>query len=128
MCGDASRRGAPGSQVVGRIPEQTPKNLKIHLRDATVCVTKNPPQHPPLKMKENINTYYIILVTKMIKLYIQQKSSYMDPQELKIYILHDLCVVIMISVFPRPKTAYLVIYKNRPISRLKKEVFYTVFV
>ncbi len=36
-------------------------------------------------------------------------------------ILHDLCVVIMISVFPRSKTAYFGISKNRPISRLKKK-------
>ncbi len=30
----------------------------------------------------------------------------MAPQELKLYILHNLCVLIMISVFPRSKTAY----------------------
>ncbi len=45
----------------------------------------------------------------------------MVPQQLKIYILHDLCVMIMISVFPRSKTAYFVIYKNRPISKLKEK-------
>ncbi len=46
----------------------------------------------------------------------------MAPQELKIYILHDLCVAIMISVLPGSKTAYLIIYKNRPISTLKKKM------
>ncbi len=45
----------------------------------------------------------------------------MAPQDLKIYILHDLCVMIMISVFPRSKTAYLVISENRPLPRLKKK-------
>ncbi len=43
----------------------------------------------------------------------------MTPQALKFYILHDLSLVSMISVFPRSKTAYLIIPKNRPISRLK---------
>ncbi len=46
--------------------------------------------------------------------------SYMAPQELKIYILHDLYLVSMLSVFPRSKTGYLIISKNRPISILKK--------
>ncbi len=46
----------------------------------------------------------------------------MAPQKLKIYILHDVCVVSMISVFPRSKTVYLVISKNRPISRSKKKI------
>ncbi len=45
----------------------------------------------------------------------------MAPQELKIYTLHDLFVVCMISAFPRSKTAYLVISINRPISKLKKK-------
>ncbi len=43
----------------------------------------------------------------------------MARQELKIYILHDLCVVFMISAVPRSKTAYLVISINRPMSKLK---------
>ncbi len=30
----------------------------------------------------------------------------MTPQELKIYILHDLSVVNMVTVLPRSKTAY----------------------
>ncbi len=48
--------------------------------------------------------------------------SYMAPQELKMYILHDLCVVSMVSMFLGSKTAYLDISKNRPISRLKKKM------
>ena len=46
----------------------------------------------------------------------------MAPQELEIYILHDLYLVNMVSVLPRSKTAYLAISKNRPNSRLKKNV------
>ncbi len=49
------------------------------------------------------------------------ETSCMAPQELKVYILHDLYVESMVSVFPGSKTAYLAISKNRPISRLKKE-------
>ncbi len=45
----------------------------------------------------------------------------MAHQKLEIYILNDLCVVSMVSVLPTSKTAYLVISKNRPISRLKKK-------
>ncbi len=41
--------------------------------------------------------------------------------ELKFYILHGLYVLNMVSVLPGPKTAYLAISKNRPISRLKKK-------
>ncbi len=47
----------------------------------------------------------------------------MVPQELKFYILHDLCVVSMVSVFPGSKTAYFIISKNRSISRLKKKSY-----
>ncbi len=43
----------------------------------------------------------------------------MAPQELKIYILQVLYVVSMVSVLSMSKTAYLVICKNRPISRIK---------
>ncbi len=46
----------------------------------------------------------------------------MAPQELKIYILHDLCVVCMISAVPRSKTAYLVISINRPMSKSKEKM------
>ncbi len=45
----------------------------------------------------------------------------MAPQELKIYILHDLCAMIVISVLPGSKTAYLIISKNWPISTLEKK-------
>ncbi len=45
----------------------------------------------------------------------------MAPQELKFYISHGLCVMNMISVFPRSKPAYLVIAKKGPISGLKKK-------
>ncbi len=46
-----------------------------------------------------------------------------DPQELKLYILHGLCVVNMVSVLSVSKTAYLAISKNRPLSRLKKKCY-----
>ena len=45
----------------------------------------------------------------------------MVPQELKLYISHDLYPVSMVSVLPGSETAYLIISKNRPISRLKKK-------
>ncbi len=48
------------------------------------------------------------------------KSGCKAPQELKFYILHDLYLVNMVSVLPRSKTAYLIISKNRPMSRLNK--------
>ncbi len=37
----------------------------------------------------------------------------MAPQELKIYILHDLCRENMVSVFLMSKTAYLMISKKK---------------
>ncbi len=46
----------------------------------------------------------------------------MVPKELKIYILHELCVISMVSAIPGSKTGYLIISKNRPISRLKKNI------
>jgi hypothetical protein len=46
----------------------------------------------------------------------------MVSQELKIYILHDLYLVSMVSTFSWPGTAYLAIFKNRQISTLMKKV------
>ncbi len=48
----------------------------------------------------------------------------MAPQALKFYILHDICVVSLVSVFPRSETAYLSNSKNRPISKLKKKMLW----
>ncbi len=46
----------------------------------------------------------------------------MAPQELKIYIPHGLCAVNMISVFPRSKTAYLIIPKKSTESEEKNDI------
>ncbi len=51
------------------------------------------------------------------------RSRCMAPQELKNYILHDVYVMDMVSARPGSKTAYFVISKNRPISRLKTKMF-----
>ncbi len=46
----------------------------------------------------------------------------MAPQELKNDILHHLCAVNWVPVFPRSKTAYLVISINPPMSKSKKKM------
>ena len=58
-----------------------------------------------------------------IKIRNRPKSSCKAPQELKIYISNDLCAINMVSVLSRSETAYLVISKNRPISKFMEKMW-----
>ncbi len=63
-------------------------------------------------------------LTKDVTFWKYLKSSCTAPKDVKIYILHDLYVVNMVSVLPGSKTAYLAISKNRPISIWKKKIIF----
>ncbi len=58
----------------------------------------------------------------MVKIYDSTEVVLHDTLRVDFFILHDICVVSMVSVLPWSKTAYLGIAKNRLISRSKKKM------